>query len=102
MKINLSVNGVSRKKSWVIELQRQFAVEHDIKVGNQLYNYISTPSGAKSFARWLQQQGYAASFWCIEPLITYDSYGRKQIENIGFGVEFNEKCPKLVETRLKA
>jgi hypothetical protein len=101
MKINLSSHGASRKKSWVTELQRQFAVEHDIKPGHQLCAYIATPGGARAFTEWLQHQGYETSFWCIEPHVTYDSYGRKQMDHIGFGVEFNDRCPKLTELRLK-
>lgn len=102
MKINLSIHGVNRKKSWVLDLQREFAIEHDIKPGHELYSYIGTPGGAKAFVEWLHGQGYEAKFWCIEPHVSYDSYGRKQMSYIGFGVEFNDKCPKLTEKRLKA
>lgn len=102
MKINLSSHGVNRKKSWVTELQRQFALDHDIKPGVQFYSYVATPGGAKAFAEWLKYQGFAARFWCIEPHTTYDSYGRKQVDYIGFGVEFDDKCPKLTEVRLKS
>ena len=102
MKINLSTHGASRKKLWVAELQREFALEHDIKVGNVLLSYIATPGGAKAFSEWLQRQGFEASFWCIEPLISYDSYGRKQFEHIGFGIDFKDNCQKLTEVKLKA
>lgn len=102
MKVNLSTHGITRKKTWVAELQRKFAEAHDLKPGLTVQSYISTPAGSKAFASWLQSCGFAARFWCIEPMVSYDTYGRKQTQHIGFGVEFDDKCPLLTEARLKA
>lgn len=102
MKINLSTHGVSRKKSWMIDLQRKFAEAHDLKFGLTLQSYMATPNGSRSFAEWLSSAGYKARYWCIEPMVTYDTMGRKQTDYVGFGVEFDEKCPLLTEIRLRS
>lgn len=103
MKINLSYFGTGRKKRWVLNLQQEFANEYDIKLGNVLSSYFSTPAGAKTFAEWLNEKGFEAKFWCIKPLITYDDDLKKDITRyIGFGVEFSDNCPKLLEVMLKS
>lgn len=102
MRINLSAHGFSRKKQWVVNLQRRFAEEHDMRYGSVLQSYMASPGGVKSFAAWLSSNGFKAKYWCIEPLVSYDALGRKQVEQIGFGLDFDDKCPLLTEARLKA
>lgn len=102
MRINLSMHGISRRKAWLIDLQRKFAEAHDMKYGMVVQSYLASPNGAKSFAGWLSDVGFNVRFWCIEPLVSYDSMGRKQTDNVGFGLDFDDKCPMLTEVRLKA
>ena len=102
MKVNLSSYGTGRRKKWIINLQQQFAETHDIKLGNILISYISTPNGAKAFSTWLKNEGFDANFWCIEPLITYNDDLKKEIKYIGFGIDFSDSCPKLIEAMLRS
>jgi hypothetical protein len=101
MKINLSPSGASRKNKWVVFLQQQWADEHDVKFDGWAKGYFETPGGAKALSEWLKSQGFDVHFWCVEPYIQYDSMKRKILSYIGFGLDFNEKCPKLTEIRLK-
>lgn len=101
MKINLSSYGSSKKRPWLTALQKKFASDHELTQGHVLTNYLATPGGAKEFANWVKASGYDAKFWCLEPSITYDHYGRKNITHIGFGIDINERCPLFVELRLK-
>lgn len=102
MKINLSQQGLSRRRDWVIDLQRRFAEAHDMKYGAILQSYMSTPNGAKTLANWLYGLGFKVRYWCIEPHISHDGLGHKHAEYIGFGLDFDDKCPMLTEIRLKS
>jgi hypothetical protein len=84
-------------------LMRGFATEYEINFGNKVKQYISTPPGARAFAAWLKDSGYRANYWAIEPMVYKDGYNSAKItEYLGFGVIFDEACPKFVEIKLKS
>lgn len=106
MRINLSENSAKNSKlKFVTALIRLFAEENDIKFGKTVQAWIATPPGAKALATWAQKVGFKAEYWSMEPLKIQNEYSnppnRVQVIWVGFGIDIDEKDPKIVELKLK-
>jgi hypothetical protein len=105
MRINLSKNGAKNRKLGIVNvLIREFCEDNDIKYSTILTEYISTPNGAKALVNWAKAKGYKLEYWCLEPLKSELMFGgNKRIETtwIGFGIDMDEACTKIVELKLK-
>lgn len=106
MRVNL--NSTTRKNTklgFVVSLVDQFSAYNDVKPGKVLSEYLNTPVGAKTFADWAKSAGYKIEYWCFEPYETkvYDDSKYPTIIKtwVGFGLDIDESCEKIVELKLK-
>jgi uncharacterized alpha/beta hydrolase family protein len=104
MRINLSaLSSNSKQNKWLTNLMREFAEEYEITFGNKIKQYFGTPSGARAFAAWLKDSGYRVNYWALEPLTYRESYNSSKVtEYLGFGIIFDDACPKFIEIKLKS
>jgi hypothetical protein len=105
MRVNLSKSGAKNRKLSIINaLIREFCENNDIKYSSTLAEYISTPPGAKTLAIWAKTKGYKIDYWCFEPLKVESSTTNNHLFQtvwIGFGIDIDESCDKIVELKLK-
>ena len=106
MRINLSDLGAkNRKLKFVNALMLLFAEDNDIKISTPFKNWLSSPVGAKALASWAQQAGYKINYWCMEPLKIKNYHSANTPQNevvwIGFGIDVDETCPKIIELKLE-
>ncbi len=100
-KLNFSKTGRAKRKSWIKNLIRDFAEEHDCNPSASIVvNYICTPNGCQEFAKWLLTQGFTVSYWELKPYIEVDHEQREHLTYVGFGLEFKNNCEHLVQYKL--
>lgn len=85
------------KPDWLKRLVVQYLEEYDINASNdQAQRFMYQPAGVRMFAEWLAETGFQAKYWEID--WRYD----EGYHPIGFGIWFDEQCPRFVEAKLKS
>ena len=98
MKINFAKTRRAKenKVPWLNEIILRFLEEHDIDATHQNKLYIRTTAGARAFSDWLSSNGWRVSYWELPPYTEND-----RLVYIGYGLDFDNTCPYLVEALLK-
>ena len=84
---------------WLVTLAEEFLVEHDIKSSNALWAWLKTPDGIRYFGEWLRVQGWQVKYWELPPFA--DPANNGKIKHLGYGLDFDDKCPRFIEAKLK-
>lgn len=87
------------KVPWLNELIVEFLQEHDIEATHQNKLYPRSVAGTRAFSDWLAAKGWQVSYWELTPYADYADNNR--LVYIGYGLDFNDKCPCLVEALLR-
>lgn len=69
-----------------------FCEEHDIS-GSEIIH--TQPNIVKMLTKWLFDQGWNVKYWQI------DNFDNDQEPLCAWGIEFDDKCPKFIELKLK-
>lgn len=97
MKINFGLERSSKSFTWLTEIGKQFAEDHDMLWSARTRVYLKSKPGIKVLIEWLKAQGYQITYWELPPLI--NNLGTE--EHIAYGMDIKDNCPKFIEAKLK-
>lgn len=100
MKVNFAKTRRAKenKVPWLNELIVDFLQEHDIDPTHQNKQYPRSVAGTRAFGDWLVSKGWQVAYWELPPYPDYVDNDR--LVYIGYGLDFNDQCPYLVEALL--
>jgi hypothetical protein len=81
---------------WITTLQQQFLVVYDIDTDeDDVDTFVWSVIGVTEFVVWLTSEGYKAEYW------ESSFFVKDSDKPIGYGIQFADDCPKLIEAKLR-